>query len=216
MIAGKDAVSPNDFSLELGEFFYQLRAALDGAVYQATVIEHGSDPPPDENRIEFPLYPSPDKFNNSAANKGPLPNDFKSWFQSIQPYTVGKPPYAGDTLLAYRLKTLHDCARKDRHRRLHVLAVVPTEVNWEFEGLGDVVITSIHPLPANFLEDECEFLRFQTSAPPPKGVKLKTDISVEIGVAEIPGVVGNRLFEELAAILNSVGHAVNQFEQWYS
>src|ERR1039458_6918719 len=36
---------PSVFALQVGEMLYQLRAALDGAIYQAAILDSGQDPP---------------------------------------------------------------------------------------------------------------------------------------------------------------------------
>jgi hypothetical protein len=44
-----------EFSLLLGEMFYQLRSALDACIYQAMVYATGQNPPPKESQLEFPI-----------------------------------------------------------------------------------------------------------------------------------------------------------------
>jgi hypothetical protein len=44
-----------DLALILGEVFYQLRAALDGAVYISAVIYNGGQLPANESQWEFPI-----------------------------------------------------------------------------------------------------------------------------------------------------------------
>src|SRR6266571_3971800 len=56
---------PVAFALDLGEFLYQLRAALDGAVYGAAIRESGQNPPPDEKRLEFPVCSSVDELTDA-------------------------------------------------------------------------------------------------------------------------------------------------------
>src|SRR5438876_3878576 len=57
---------PVECALELGETLYNFRAALDGCVYQAAISESRQNPPPSENRLEFPICFSPADFRNSA------------------------------------------------------------------------------------------------------------------------------------------------------
>ena len=54
---------PAIFSLELGELLYQLRAALDGCVYDAAILETRQNPPPDEQDLAFPICSSPESFD---------------------------------------------------------------------------------------------------------------------------------------------------------
>src|SRR5438552_72455 len=83
---------PASFSLEFGEMVYQLRAALDGCVYEAAIIETGKNPPPDENNLEFPVCDSPERFkgNKATRNIAPLPQDCRDFIESVQPYKIPK------------------------------------------------------------------------------------------------------------------------------
>jgi len=71
-----------------GEMLYQLRAALDGSVYQAAIIESGQDPPPNENRLEFPICVSAAEFHKSAWKIAPLSKQCRDFIESIQPYNA--------------------------------------------------------------------------------------------------------------------------------
>jgi len=121
---GHDAL-PVELGLELGEFLYHLRAALDACVYAAAVVESGQNPPPDEDRLEFPLCSDPggeDKFNKSAWKYRPLTNQRRVIIESVQPY---KTPELRDDLYILNMNRtlgiLNDWARIDRHRKLHVV-----------------------------------------------------------------------------------------------
>src|SRR5580658_215611 len=51
-----ERIRKNKLSLELGEYAYQLRAALDGLIWDAiTLQQKGTEPAPDANRVEFPI-----------------------------------------------------------------------------------------------------------------------------------------------------------------
>ncbi len=126
-------IPKNDLALELGEFFYQLRAALDAAVYQAAIFAEGVDTPTKQDSIEFPIYIDSGKFNKNPINKPPFPEELRDWLESIQPYNTAKTANTNYSTLNGTLKLLHDCARKDRHRRLHVIAAVPIQLNCGFE-----------------------------------------------------------------------------------
>ena len=69
----KPPIPDNFLSIELGEFFYQLMAALDGVVFQATVLQGEIDPPANVDGLYFPLCRKLRTFNESAFNNGPLP-----------------------------------------------------------------------------------------------------------------------------------------------
>ena len=79
---------PEQFPLILGEILYQYRAALDGAVQVAAVIETGQDPPPNESDLAFPIMSSAGKFKNAERQIKPLSDKSKSLIEALQPYNA--------------------------------------------------------------------------------------------------------------------------------
>jgi hypothetical protein len=114
---------PSIFGLELGEVLYNLRAALDGAIYAAAVRETRSDPPLAARSLEFPVCSSADYFRQAERKVAPLTGQRRLIIESIQPYN--EPPDLEPSLLVFNfnrtLSILNDWARKDRHRTLHVV-----------------------------------------------------------------------------------------------
>jgi hypothetical protein len=205
-------IPKNDLALELGEFFYQLRAALDGLIFKTAEIKSAPDPPADENRLEFPIYDTAGRFENSAVYKGPFPDELKTWLQSVQPYNA---PYSSDpNAVEYGriLKLLHDCARKDRHRKLHILAAVPVRVDWNFDP--PLPAMQVQQLDANFFEDEAEFLELRLRECDWKNsnVKFKGEVALNISVGEMPGLVGQAVSDEMNGLLRAVQLIVRDFE----
>jgi hypothetical protein len=184
----------NDFALELGEFFYQLRAALDGVAYQAVVLETGFDPPPRESSVEFPLYDDPKRFEKCPLmTETQLPIVVREWLESIQPYRFAQSSNPDTIELGRRLKILHDCARKDRHRKLHLVVAGISSLKASFECSPNVQISNVKPVPIDFLGDEVDFLTFDaviTDLSQDTLIRLKTDLLVEIGMVEFPDHIG--------------------------
>jgi hypothetical protein len=205
-------IPKNDLALELGEFFYQLRAALDGIIFKAAEIKSAPNPPANENSLEFPICPDRKKFEGSAVYKGPFPDELKTWLQSVQPYNA--PNSSDPNVVEYgrRLKLLHDCARKDRHRKLHILAAVPVSMNWNFTP--PLPTGRIRLLKANFFEHEAEFLelRLRESDWKNPDIKLETNIRLEVSVGEMPGLVGQAVADEMDGLLRAVQLIVRDFE----
>src|SRR5271156_5289216 len=50
----QNAPIPPAIPLEFGEFLYQLRAALDAAIYEFACVNTSVRPPADEDKLEFP------------------------------------------------------------------------------------------------------------------------------------------------------------------
>lgn len=209
-------IPKNDLALELGEFFYQLRAALDGIIFKTAEIKSSPNPPANENSLEFPICPNRKKFESSAIYTGPFPDELKTWLQSVQPYNA---PYSSDpNIIEYgrRLQLLHDCARKDRHRKLHILAAVPVRVDWSFNP--PLPTSQVRQLEANFFEDEAEFLelRLRESDWNNPNVKFKGEVALNISVGEMPGLVGQAVLDEMGGLGTAVSNIIGDFEVFLS
>ena len=176
-------------ALELGEFFYQLRASLDGAFWEAAVILLNGEIPAKPNGFEFPIYASKDRFDGSPIHKLPFPKELYDLICSIQPYRMAE--YVGTTEENFirTVKLLHDCARFDRHRELHVMAAFPSAGKATLFSVLPYQFTHIQALKANFLENECHFLGFRidgwdgTAEP---DIALQGHLDIEVSVKEIP------------------------------
>jgi len=203
-------VSKNDLALELGEFFYQLRAALDGLIWVAAELL-GARTPANENRLEFPIYETTGKFENCEVWKGPFPKELKDWLCSVQPYNA---PSSNDpNVVEYgrRLKLLHDCARKDRHRRLHILGTPPTIFQVDFDP--PIPNAQIRYLTPNLLEGEAELLELRISEEDwtdPK-VSFKGKLTLSISIAEMPGFTSQQLSREFEGLINMASLITNDF-----
>ena len=69
---------PTILALELGEFLYQMRAALDACVYETACINTGKSPPPNENTLEFPICVNREAFDKSSW-KIKFASERRSW-----------------------------------------------------------------------------------------------------------------------------------------
>lgn len=122
-----ERVQKNNLALEIGEYAYQLRSALDALIWDAiTLKQGGTEPPPDANRVEFPILPTNKAFKDCGFLKFSFPDKLKPWLESIQPNSAAQPVNHPDRGVNTALGDIHDLARFDRHRRLRILAVVPT------------------------------------------------------------------------------------------
>lgn len=213
-------VPKHDMALELGEFFYQLRAALDAAVYQIAVFEQGIDPPANVDRLEFPINHKPSGFENSALHAGPFPKELRDWIETIQPYNTEKTANTTYPTLNRSLLLLHNCARKDRHRRLHVVVAVPTGGRVEFIPTPGVKITNVQSVRANFLEGESIFLTFgveRVSGLTSANIKLNTDLTVDVSIDEIAIQGGGEtLGGELNRFIEAARFVVSNLEDGYN
>lgn len=129
---------PVDWSLCIGEIIHNLRAALDGLVWQLG-FPATNDP---HDRTYFPIFlkrqtgtgkgGTPihafDKGGTAARQLSNVPKAYWAKIESFQPYKRGN---GGRRSAIFRLEALNNA---DKHRLLTVLA--PGAASWEFSGLS--------------------------------------------------------------------------------
>lgn len=209
------------FSLELGEGIYQLRAALDGAVRACAIIDSGQDPPPDEEKLEFPITPSAAKFKAAAWKIRPL-DDYRRWMiETIQPYNIVKDLAPHLLVLSPHraMDLINSWGRIDRHRRLHVvgswggnrdpLLILPDGVS-----LAWMLVTY-----DGFLEDEYEVASF-TLEGWQDGMHLKANpnLTIDISLREepVPAADNDTLSERCQWMRIFVAEMVKGFEESFA
>jgi hypothetical protein len=201
------------FSLDLGEMLYQLRAALDGTIYEAAIIESGQNPPPNESRVEFPLCQSSAQFEKTADGM-PLPKKLRDFVEKIQPYDIPKGLAPNEMIFNFNrnLGILHDWARKDRHRYLHIVGSWASNASPKLRIPSGVEIAELNVTGAGFLENESEIATFRLKGyVPGMPVQANPDLMIDIAVNEGPppcadnDTTGNRLRAMLVTIRTVVG-----------
>lgn len=214
----------NSLALELGEFFYQLRAALDAAMWKAVTISEGPEPTAHADSLEFPIYNGKDpedKFKKAAFHKFKIPDELKAWLGTIQPYSAPKPVNHPDCGLSVTLERLHDCARKDRHRKLHVAAAVAQRVEYDFIDLPPGLrLSFVEPVAVDFLKGEDIFLRFGIDGAIigeefPGKPKLATALQIDVSVDEIPVWSNEGFWLELRRFGEATEYIINRFDAFY-
>ncbi|WP_144118368.1 hypothetical protein [Catellatospora sichuanensis] len=106
--------APASMSLAFSDWLAALRAALDNGLYAWAAAVTGQDPPPDAAKLQFPIATTPTEFRQQARRLASLPGDIVSNLEKAQPY---QSRYGPESNLLY---WLHELARVDRHRRLHL------------------------------------------------------------------------------------------------
>jgi hypothetical protein len=111
---------PNELSLVLGEFCYQLRAALDNCLYAAAVIDSGQNPPPGASQLQWPVCTTRGEWANQRRRLKYLNDELVNYLESMQPYNT---EFQGWNCLLL----LNELARVDRHRNLHPVGLYPVK-----------------------------------------------------------------------------------------
>jgi hypothetical protein len=150
----------DELALELGEFLYQLRAALDSLIYETAIHVSGQDPPPNAENLEFPIRRSKAGFDNAADKIAPLAEHHRVWIEDMQPYHT-KYETEGLELTANALDAINDLARKDRHRGLRVVASWGANKNPQLDLPAGCSLEWLHVTDDGLLERESEVARFK-------------------------------------------------------
>lgn len=103
---------PSGFSLEFGEWLYNLRACLDYIIWAACAHVTGQMPPPDEGTLQYPIYEHPSAWGNNLYRLKHLRDHHREMLLRMQPFN-------SDADANY-LGAINRLARVDRHRRLTI------------------------------------------------------------------------------------------------
>jgi hypothetical protein len=106
--------APASMALAFSDWLAALRAALDNGLYALAAAVTGQNPPPGAGKLQFPIASTVEDFRSQAKRLVDLPTGIVTKLEKVQPY---QSPYGPKTNLLY---WLHELARIDRHRRLHL------------------------------------------------------------------------------------------------
>jgi hypothetical protein len=201
---------PPVLALEVGEFLYQLRAALDASIYELACVTEGKRPPTNEKKLEFPICTNSDSFESSGSKITPLTREQRSIVRGIQPYAgpLGLTPYELTFSYNRAMGILHDWARKDRHRKLHIFAAHGANV---FPALvlpsGTRLDKFIVPQQMFVLKDEHVVATFQIEGwRPGMNIRANPNLTLDLVVDEVPPPCG--VNDNLGQRLMAMSYAV--------
>ena len=211
---------PDELSLLLGEQLYQLRSALDACIYQATIYATQADPPPDEGNLEFPITSDPDGWLNIVKRRlSALPVNMQDAIKKVQPFnTPTLPPEEMPNNINRSLGILNDLARKDRHRRLHVMGSWPIDMKPEFDLPEGVTLDSLEFLPPAVLRQGAMLARFRLGNYTHKmKIPMNPNLRTSIGCDEPPIAChpSDTFDRRLVEMINAVHSVVYAFEQHF-
>ncbi len=186
-------------------------------IYRA-VAKTADDPIPYEDRLQFPIIPTDGEFKKKAYLIKPLPDKLRSWLERVQPYKTEEllrdEPGSVDTSISGLLNILHNGARKDRHRHLHSVGALGSELNGSVDFNLPVEVGSWDGVACNFLEDEGEIVRLKLKHfVAGLTINLKSELHLKIAVEEIPDVAGPELMQTLLSLEEIVRLVIYKFEQ---
>lgn len=132
---------PPLIAIELGEWLYNLRAALDYTAYALAIFNTKRDPPPKESAIQFPICETETSFRSNQYRIEPLAEKHRGWIESMQPYASNSVPT--HTAIYW----VNHLSRIDRHRQLQVVGAYVTESapEVEIDGEGAILFEDLDP-----------------------------------------------------------------------
>ncbi|MGD0445725.1 MAG: hypothetical protein ABSA39_17460 [Edaphobacter sp.] len=204
------------FSLQLGELLYQLRAALDSCVYAAAVIDSGKEVPPNAGGLEFPICTKHDRFIELAANIAPLSKQRRALIEAVQPYNTPDIP-AALMIGNYNrsLFILNNWARKDRHRRLHIVGTLGFDFSPKLRLPIGTRLGYMRTVNTTFLKDKCKIADFRIEGwEPSMNVQATPNFSIDISIDEPPAPcdANDRFVARLEGMITTVGVIVRGIE----
>ncbi len=216
-------IETNQLALELGEFAYQLRSALDGLIWDAITYTQGSELPSDTKglaRLEFPLaleWKARDT-EKHRFHGFPFPQNLIDWMKSVQPGTADKPVNHPDRGLQNTLEDIHDLARYDRHRRLRVVSMVP--VNQSIDILGTQPPGGkgcAHEwLKCDPLNGKYDVARFKIICPGglfPYQVDIKPNLAFAVSVEDVEPYDRADIGVQLDRFIAAVARVIERFDE---
>lgn len=179
---------PEELGVVLGELLYQLRAALDSCIYELAIIDSGQDPPPDAEKLEFPIRTDNRAgFDSVAWKLGPLTEKHRGWIETIQPYRMQARFPWKINFMFWSLDWINDWARKDRHRGLHVVAPWAANKNPIVYLPPGVYLRAMLPTADGLLEQESEVARFFLDGwEPGMDAEINANLSIDVALQEAP------------------------------
>jgi hypothetical protein len=211
---------PQALALQFGEMLYQLRAALDGAIYTAAVLETRNDPPPNERNLEFPIFNDPVRYAKCSPRMlGPIADLQRRIIESVQPYRVKQlTPNELARDINRNIGILNDWARKDRHRRLHIIGGYVLDARPQISHPSGVTVATMEVIKSGFLEDDNVIAKFRLTGYI-RGMEVKANpyLQTQRAINESPlaccdeDTFGYRAMNILNAVYSVVAALENSF-----
>jgi hypothetical protein len=210
---------PDEFALLLGEMLYQLRSALDACIYQAAIYAT-QDPPTNEGAREFPITENLDEWPKLRDRRlDGLHVDIQNAIERVQPYHAKNlSPEQCLKDIGRHLGILHNLARKDRHRRLHVVGSWPYDLAPAFTLPPGATVESIEIQKPSVLADGVILAKFRIkNLPRANEAFVNPRLRTNFGCSESPvschpeDTFDNRL----AQMINAVASVLSAFERQF-
>jgi len=165
------------WTLVAGDCLHNLRCVLDHLVYAIAVHQSGANPPPVENKLQFPIADSHANFQSSTFRIASLSAPVQAAIESVQPYNRTHPK------LPPPLAVLRDLENIDKHRFLRLAYTGIGDIDVELGGVPNPLAGQPAQIPHDGeIKDGTEVVAFVFSAPNPgmKFVKAQMDLMISL------------------------------------
>ena len=215
--SAREQFAENTLALELGEFAYQLRAALDGLMWDALTHIHGAEPASHEaTRLEFPIVRTDAEFSKRGFHQFRFPQKLKEWLESVQPYKPDKEAGDPDRSLGLALEGIHNLARLDRHRRLRTVAALPMDASFiPITTPSGGTIIRLERLSCDLFSGQDELAKMKVECAggiTPYHVRLRANVTFEILFEGFDLYSGEGMGIQLQRFAKAVAHTIARFE----
>jgi hypothetical protein len=110
---------PPELAVATGEWLYNVRSALDYVIWATAAYVCGSNPPPDEGQLQYPIYGDQGGWQRDRYRLKHLAEHHRSMLWTMQPFNSNAD--------ANYLRWINQLTRIDRHRHLnHMTAYLAT------------------------------------------------------------------------------------------
>ena len=205
------------FAFELGEYFYQLRAALDSAMWIAYETWGLNDPAANLKQLYFPIVTTKKRtFEDATFQAIKLPNKLSAWLRSVQPCCADERTNGSDEeMMSDTLLAINGCASFDRHRKLHLVGGYVTMSTPFVEVTPPATVIDLRGITTgDYFKGEFVVAEFTV-----EGLTDDTQIrgegqyAITVSVDEIPKTMGQYLGTQLETMVNNTRFAVQQFDE---
>ena len=212
----------HDLALVLGEFFYQLRAALDCLAFTAvklTDTNWATRTEAEQRRIYFPITDKVASYKELAAHLKTLPVPLLRWIHAVQPYLARESSDSRIQAIGQLLNLLNRFAMIDRHRKLGMIAAWGSEISMQFGFIPDARIEDMTGESCNLFDEEGVIARFRLADDAIHSPELRFNLE---GNLKLAVVLENDRFDGetfnlmLDGMLGAVSDAILRFEEVFA
>jgi hypothetical protein len=198
----RDETIPARLPLILGEFLYEMRAALDNCLFEVAALYSGKYPPPGAAVLHFPIYDDWEAWQRNLYRLKHLSDEHRDMLERIQPFNAQRQDLNC-------LSILNRLARSDRHRTLHLVGAFLVQGGVLIEAPEGSRITEMHKTDQRIVDREAVIATFRVS-PGIRGqvVDHLPELTLEVEISEM---ANDRPWGPLDRRLQAIHRAVSEY-----